>query len=89
MWKYLLIAVAVAGCGDARTTANRCDYMEAYDRCMAKLPAGPNSTVYNDWAEVVDECKGMAYSASRKVLSSENNELICEVSNGKASTGGQ
>jgi hypothetical protein len=31
---------------------------------MADLPAGPNSTVYNDWDEVVDSCRDTAYTLS-------------------------
>ena len=30
-------------------------------RCMESLPAGPQSTHYNDWSEVVDSCTQNAW----------------------------
>jgi len=35
--------------------------MKLADRCMKNLPAGPVSTQYNDWDEVVEACSQQAY----------------------------
>ena len=35
-------------------------YQQAYLACANSLPAGPKSAVYNDWDEVVGECREMA-----------------------------
>lgn len=36
--------------------------------CMKALPNGPEETMYNDWAEVVDECGDQAYLMARKCI---------------------
>ena len=33
---------------------------KVFAACMAALPAGPERTHYNDWAEVVEECNDAA-----------------------------
>lgn len=33
-------------------------------QCLEKIPEGPRSTHYNDWAEVVDRCGSQAYYLS-------------------------
>lgn len=33
--------------------------------CLKALPAGPQSTKYNDWDEVVNACESAAYYQSR------------------------
>lgn len=42
-----------------------------FDDCMKALPAGPTSTNYNDWSEVVSACtdsaKELAYRQSKDV----------------------
>lgn len=40
---------------------------ERFDACMKALPAGPVSTQYNDWSEVVDSCESAAYRQSLKL----------------------
>jgi hypothetical protein len=35
-----------------------------FKECMRALPAGPVSTHYNDWSEVVSECESAAYYQS-------------------------
>jgi hypothetical protein len=37
---------------------------ERFDACMKALPAGPVSTQYNDWSEVVDSCEEAARKQS-------------------------
>lgn len=39
-------------------------YKEEYYRCINNLPAGPESTVYNDWDEVMEECQYLAQKFS-------------------------
>lgn len=34
---------------------------ELFFRCLKSLPAGPASTKYNDWDEVIEECGDQAY----------------------------
>jgi hypothetical protein len=36
-----------------------------FEACMKLLPAGPRSTVYNDWDEVVDSCDAAAWRQSK------------------------
>lgn len=31
-------------------------YQQAFHACLERLPAGPSSTTYNDWDEVLDGC---------------------------------
>ena len=33
---------------------------EVFKECMSLLPKGPEKTRYNDWSEVVSECRGHA-----------------------------
>lgn len=40
---------------------------ERFDACMKALPAGPVSTHYNDWSEVVDSCESAANSQSKRL----------------------
>lgn len=49
---------------------------ELFKECMQLLPKGPDTTMYNDWAEVVDECKSYAYYGSKVcVQGCRGNEL--------------
>lgn len=38
---------------------------QIFKECMAALPAGPSSTKYNDWDEVVKSCDVVAAAQSR------------------------
>lgn len=61
-------AIALAGCGEGQTTAvNQCLRIELFQACMASLPAGPVSTQYSDWDEVVDSCESAAYYQARRI----------------------
>lgn len=40
---------------------NQSKRLEYFQICMKSLPAGPLSTQYNDWDEVVSECGSQAY----------------------------
>lgn len=66
----LLALVVLAGCtpegapvyGSDPETRNK-----IFERCLEKVPAGPQVTRYNDWAEVVGACDNAAYYQSKRV----------------------
>lgn len=65
----ILAAVLLAGCNPSEVTkpsyaADQCLRADLFKQCMASLPAGPASTKYNDWSEVVSECGSQAYYQS-------------------------
>ena len=66
---FVISAFSLAGCEVAEYGRDQELNRELFKECMQALPKGPNSTVYNDWAEVVDECKGYAYHGSRVCVS--------------------
>lgn len=39
-------------------------YKAEYYQCINNLPIGPESTVYNDWDEVMEECQYIARKLS-------------------------
>ena len=43
-----------------------CIQREAFLECMKALPAGPQATKYNDWDEVVAECRHTSYYLSKR-----------------------
>jgi len=43
-----------------------CMQREVFNECMKALPAGPQSTKYNDWDEVVKECRHTARYLSER-----------------------
>jgi len=51
-----------------------CLQREIFKECLESLPAGPISTHYNDWDEVVKECRKTAYSNSKRRESTIKNE---------------
>ena len=73
----MILAFSLSGCNDqTRYEADQKLRRELFKECMQLLPKGPDSTVYNDWAEVVDECKDYAYYASKVCVSG------CDVTGG-------
>lgn len=60
----LLTAVLAGGC--TGTGPDQCMRRELFQQCMKALPAGPQSTKYNDWDEVVGKCESVAYYQSLK-----------------------
>jgi len=73
----VLLACAVilmAGCsGDEAPTKrqwaiDQCVRAELFKQCMTLLPAGPQSTKFNDWDDVVESCNDTSRSqASRRI----------------------
>lgn len=62
---------------DVKRTTDRCEQQVLFERCLARIPKGPNSTVYNDWAEVIDECRSSAQQAARVITVQQNNAQTC------------
>ena len=49
--------------------SDQCLRRELFNECMKSLPAGPVATHYNDWDDVVSECKSYAWSTSVRLQS--------------------
>ena len=62
----LLTLVLMAGCSEPAQmpTPDQCLRSTLFQACMKSLPAGPQSTQYNDWDDVVDSCASAAYYQS-------------------------
>ena len=60
------VLMLIAGCASPypQYEANQKLRREIFQECMKSLPAGPKSTVYNDWDEVVNSCESAAYFQS-------------------------
>ena len=58
------LALLVSGCSVTRHENDPALERVIFKECMASLPAGPASTVYNDWDEVVAECRTTAFRQS-------------------------
>ena len=43
---------------------DQCLRRELFNECMKLLPGGPVATHYNDWDDVVSECRSYAWSVS-------------------------
>lgn len=56
------------------TMPDKCLEREIFKECMKSLPAGPTSTHYNDWDEVVHQCGLIAYYQSLRKQSTIKNE---------------
>jgi len=64
----LIALLTVSGCtpvSDDVIQARKDLKIELFEKCMRLLPDGPQTTKYNDWAEVVEECGRQAYNMSR------------------------
>ncbi len=81
--KALILAAvtsALAGCAQSSDTRDTRPYDpmarsiyrdQLFNDCMKALPAGPQSTRYNDWAEVVDECDSNSFYRANERYRSE------------------
>lgn len=70
---YFLVAtvwiVMLVGCTKPAKWHEDQDLREQlFFKCLEALPAGPQSTKYNDWDEVVNECGQQAYFLSRRCV---------------------
>lgn len=59
----VLAASLLLGC-EENSRNDQCMRREIFAQCMKLLPAGPESTKYNDWDEVVSECERTAWAQS-------------------------
>ena len=70
--KPVLLIVALTsliGCSSEVTWGpDQCLRADLFQQCLKSLPAGPGSTKYNDWDEVVKECEAAAYRQSLRNL---------------------
>lgn len=65
---YIVAVVATSSCSAVQYPEYVQDQptrQRLFKDCMASLPAGPVSTRYNDWDEVVQQCDNVAYYQSR------------------------
>ena len=70
----LFICIMLFGCETGKNdkdkiVVDQCLRQQLFKECMECLPAGPQSTKYNDWAEVVNECRTTAYYHSMRKAS--------------------
>lgn len=77
----IMLAILLAGCNDevaeteqtvqARrenySTYDNCIRAEVFAQCLKGLPGGPQISKYNDWDEVVSECRAAAKEMSLRV----------------------
>ena len=54
----LLCCLVLTGCG--RHVTDKIVEQEAFYKCLDRLPKGPTTTVYNDWDEVLQQCRWFA-----------------------------
>lgn len=68
----LVLAIGtMSGCDQLPppTTTNECAREQIFQACLKALPAGPASTHYNDWDDVVDSCESHAYYTAQQIRS--------------------
>lgn len=75
----LVLAVTLSACGPSPVQQSQMQYavsnsarVESFERCLAAVPAGPTTTTFNDWSEVVKRCATFA----------ENSAAVCRVKTG-------
>lgn len=83
--KYVLIglvfAVSLVGCGVTTYPTYMVDQnkrAELFQQCMKALPAGPSSTRYNDWDEVVKACDNVALQQAKFCAANCTDALLPE-----------
>ena len=69
----LLALLLLAGCDGASIEPKQDGALRIAltERCMKNLPAGPVSTQYNDWDEVVSQCDDNAYYETNSCIGQE------------------
>ncbi len=64
----LVWAALLVGCErPSETILDQCMRNQVFERCLTTVPRGPESTRYNDWAEVVGECETAAMYQSYRL----------------------
>ena len=68
---FVILAVLLLAVGCSVENASgqdQCLRSQIFQHCLINAPAGPVSTEYNDWSEVVQACEAAAYRQSwRKI----------------------
>ncbi len=79
--KYLIIPLLLllTACNEVREITEKnipdqCLRRELFTECMKLLPGGPIATHYNDWDDVVSECRGYAWTVSVRLESQVKKE---------------
>lgn len=74
----IMLAILLAGCTVEETktsqdnrenwsTYDNCIRAEVFAQCLKQLPNGPQISKYNDWDEVVSQCRSAAKEMSLRV----------------------
>lgn len=75
-----LTVAGLTGCGDlVKQPEYRVDQTKRivlFQACLKLLPAGPISTQYNDWSEVVTQCENSAYYQSQECFKNCENSSV-------------
>ena len=73
----VIVGLLLSACDPPTRNAHvdQCKRAELFEACMKLLPAGPQSTQYNDWDDVVSACNRQAYQNSLRVA--EQIPLAC------------
>lgn len=66
MIRALVVMLLCVGCSDNPQETDQCMRVELFNNCLKELPAGPVSTKYNDWAEVVEACNNTSFYMSQR-----------------------
>ena len=67
--KILIGLILITSCSCEpidRIVRDECLQREIFKECMNSLPAGPTTTHYNDWDEVVKACELVAHRQSHR-----------------------
>jgi hypothetical protein len=63
-----LAICALSGCGYPHYESDNQEKQAFFFKCLQELPAGPETTKYNDWNEIVSECAQQAAWMTQKCV---------------------
>ena len=85
MGKWIIIGALVglifSGCDNMepwRAIVDQQKRVELFQSCLVALPAGPQSTKYNDWDEVVEACDSASYRQAIVGYTKDINQTIAK-----------